>query len=176
MLQITIPEREYYDEATESFIHIKKQSLCLEHSLISISKWESTTNKPFLKTLEKISSSEFMEYIRCMTITPNVDPLVYNGLTEQNINEIKNYIEARMTATTFVDNGQSRGRHVITSELIYHWMITFNIPFECDKWHINRLLTLIRICSIKNNPNGRKMTKKQIYEQNRALNSARKGK
>lgn len=176
MLQITIPEREYYDEATEMFIHVKKQSLCLEHSLISISKWESKTTKPFLKTLERITPSEFMEYIRCMTITPNVDPLVYNGLTEQNIKEIQNYTEAKMTATTFSDNRQSGGRQIITSELIYYWMTTFNIPFECEKWHINRLLTLIRICSIKSNPKGHKMSKKQIYEQNRALNSARKGK
>ena len=150
MLLLTIPPIEMFNEKTSEFVYSKETKISLEHSLVSLSKWESRWNKPFLskdnKTLE-----ETIDYIRCMTITQNVDPEVYFRLTDENINTINKYIESPMTATTFSDNGHS-SREIITSELIYYWMISLNIPMECQKWHLNRLLTLIRVCNIKNAP------------------------
>ena len=121
-----------------------------------------------------MTSEESIDYIRCMTITQNVDPLVYNSITPEIFNEVQEYIELPMTATWFNDRREgSPSREVITSELIYYWMIALNIPFECQKWHLNRLLTLIRVCNIKNAP-PKKMSKREIMERNRALNAMRK--
>ena len=150
MLTITIPAREMFDDKTQRFLSTKEQTLQLEHSLVSLSKWESKWNKPFLSKDEK-TTEETLDYIRCMTITQNVDPDIYNGLTSSNIESINKYIDAPMTATTFHnDNQKGRGREIVTSELIYYWMISHNIPMECQKWHLNRLLTLIRVCNVKN--------------------------
>lgn len=173
MLLLTIPPIEMFNEKTGEFVHSKETKISLEHSLVSLSKWESRWNKPFLskdnKTLE-----ETIDYIRCMTITQNVDPEVYFRLTDENINTINKYIESPMTATTFSDNGHS-SREIITSELIYYWMISLNIPMECQKWHLNRLLTLIRVCNIKNAP-AKKMSRREIMNRNAALNAARRKK
>ncbi|MGB4293547.1 MAG: hypothetical protein WBJ37_11785, partial [Bacteroidales bacterium] len=148
MLQITIPAVELWDERKQEFVTTKEQTLQLEHSLVSISKWESKWCKPFLSKQEK-TSEETLDYIKCMTITQNVDPEVYNYLTNKNIEEINNYINAPMTATYFSDEKTSKtSREQVTAELIYYWMIALNIPFECQKWHLNRLLTLIKVCSI----------------------------
>ena len=174
MLRITIPAAESWDEQKEEFIiTAKEQTLQLEHSLVSLSKWESKWCKPFLskeaKTLE-----ETIDYIKCMTITQNVDDSVYDRLTKGNIDAVGEYIEAPMTATTF--SGQTKkggGKSVITSEIIYHWMISFNIPMECQKWHLNRLLTLIRVCEIKNSP-PKKMGKRELINKYAELNAARK--
>ena len=175
MLSITIPAKEFYDEKTQTFFSSKEQTLQLQHSLVSISKWESKWCKPFLskenKTLE-----ETIDYIKCMTITQNVDPTVYDSLTSSNIDEINKYIDARMTATTFREDINSKNnKEVITSELIYYWMISYNIPMECQKWHINRLLTLIRVCNIKNAP-PKKMNRKDVMSQYASLNAARRQK
>ena len=153
MLQITIPAVDQcWDEQKQEFVSIKEQKLQLEHSLVSLSKWESKWRKAFLAKQDK-TYAETLDYIRCMTITPNVDPQVYNFLTVDNINQINDYIAAPMTATVFSeDNSGRNNREVVTSELIYYWMIALNIPFECQKWHLNRLLTLIRVCNIKNTP------------------------
>jgi len=152
MLTITIPAREMFDERTQTFSTTKEQTLQLEHSLVSLSKWESKWCKPFLSKDEK-TAEETIDYIKCMTITQNVDPDVYNRLTNANIKMINDYIEAPMTATTFSDNKQGGGgKEIITSELIYYWMIALTIPMECQKWHLNRLLTLVRVCNIKNTP------------------------
>jgi hypothetical protein len=152
MLKITIPPTEQWDESTNEFIYTKAHNLSLEHSLVSISKWESKWNKPFLSKENK-SYEETIDYIRCMTLTQNVDPKVYRFLTAKNVTEINRYIDAPMTATWFSDSKQSkRTSEQITSELIYYWMIALNIPFECQKWHLNRLLTLIRVCNVKNKP------------------------
>lgn len=180
MLTITIPEKEYFDETTSSFIKVKKQTLCLEHSLVSISKWESKWNKPFLSE-RQMSIEEFTDYVKFMTLTQNVDPMVYNGLTAANIKDIGDYIDAPMTATTFGADKRKASRasfrrEVITSELVYYWMIRYDIPVEFQKWHFNRLLTLIRVCDIKGNPDAYKMDKRAIYEQNASLNAARKAK
>lgn len=176
MLRIVIPiSPEGWDEEKQEFVEPKTQTLQLEHSLVSLSKWESKWNKPFLskdiKTLE-----ETVDYIRCMTITQNVDPDVYNCITNENIEQVNEYIEAPMTATWFNDNKSGRGKgksEITTSEIIYYWMISLNIPFECQKWHLNRLLTLIRVCDVKNAP-PKKMSKKQQFSQQRNLNAARK--
>lgn len=172
MLIITIPESEYYDEVNEEFIIYKEQVLQLEHSLVSISKWESKWCKPFLSRDDK-PAEEIIDYVRCMTITQNVAPDVYYRLTENNLTEINKYIDSPMTATTFHDDSRGGNRDIITSEIIYYWMVTFNIPFECQKWHLNRLLTLIRVCNIKSNP-PKKMSKNEILRRNRELNEARK--
>lgn len=174
MLQLEIQlSPEGWDEKTERFVEPKTVTLKLEHSLVSISKWESKWNKAFLSAAEK-STEEIIDYIKCMTITQNVDPDVYNHFTPENFEKIHEYINAPMTATTFRDD-KSRGtaREVITSELIYYWMFSLQIPKELEKWHLNRLITLIRVFNIKNNP-PKKMSKSAIMSQNAQLNAARR--
>lgn len=173
MLPITIPAREFWDANIEEFVTIKEQTLQLEHSLVSVSKWESKWGISFFSKKEK-TNEQVIDYIRCMTITQNVKPETYNALTTENINEIEAYINAPMTATHFSKEQQAaHNRETITSELIYYWMIALNIPFECQKWHINRLLTLIRVCNIKNTP-PKKMSKSALMSRNAALNAARR--
>lgn len=172
MLKITIPAIEQYDESTNTFIMSKEQSLQLEHSLVSISKWESKWKKPFLSRDEK-TIEETIDYIRCMTITQNVDYDVYHLITNDNIREVRSYIEDDMTATTFSNEKKTINREIITAEIIYYWMIALNIPFECQKWHLNRLLTLINVCNLKNSP-PKKMSKRDLARRNSSLNAARK--
>lgn len=173
MLQITIPATEFYDESTNSFITTKQQTLQLEHSLVSLSKWESKWEKPFLTDTEK-TPEETVDYIRCMTLTQNVDPNVYLGITDNIINQVMAYIDAAMTATTFnEENNGVKKREIFTAEIFYYWMIALNIPFDCQRWHLNRLLTLIRVCNIKNAPE-KKMGKKELANRNRSLNAARR--
>lgn len=181
MLKITIPPQEkpeeLWDEAKQEFIYLpsgKEQVLRLEHSLVSLSKWESKWCKPFF-SLEDKTNEETIDYIKCMTLNQDVDTRIYLRLTNENISQISNYISAPMTATTFSNFNRGGSREQITSELIYYWMIAFNIPFECQKWHLNRLLTLIRVCEIKNSPL-KKMSRSEIASRNAALNAARKKK
>lgn len=173
MLKITIDGCDLFNESTQEFINVKTQTLQLEHSLVSISKWESNWCKPFISNNE-MSYEETIDYIKCMTLTPNVDPNIYNCLTDKNLMDVKKYISAPMTATTF-SNEKNKGhsRDIITSEVIYYQMIALNIPFECQKWHLNRLLTLIKICNIKNAP-PKKMSKRDLMSRNSALNAARR--
>lgn len=173
MLKITVPEREAFDESTNEFIYIKEQTLCFEHSLVSLSKWESKWCKPFLSNIKEKTVEEALDYFRCMCITQNVKPEVFNFLTEENIKDLNDYINQPMTATWFRDDEKGSSREIITAEIIYYWMINFNIPFECQKWHLNRLLTLIRVCSIKSQP-PKKMSRSEAMSRNRALNEARK--
>lgn len=172
MLTITIPSVEMWDEKHEQFVYIQETTLDLEHSLVSLSKWESKWEKPFLSSKDK-TEEEVSDYIKCMMLTPNVNPIVYTCLTADNISTITNYINAPMTATTFNDTSNRPGRETITAELIYYWMIALNIPFECQGWHLNRLLTLIKVCNIKNTP-PKKRSKRDIMSRNAALNAARK--
>ena len=173
MLQITVPALEGWDESKQEFVSYKAQTLQLEHSLIAISKWESKWHKPFLVKDQK-TREETLDYIKCMTITQNVDPEVYHRLTQENIDEINAYIDNPMTATTFSDEQNSKpSREIITSELIDYWMIANNIPVEFRKWHLNRLITLIKICSVKNAPL-KKQSKKEIMSRNAALNAERR--
>lgn len=169
MLPVHVPATEFFDERTEEFIEVKACTLQLEHSLISISKWEAKWRKPFLSKDEK-TEEETLDYIRCMTITQNVDPMVYKALPNSEIQRIKDYMNAPMTATWFKEDKRPPSRRVVTSELVYYWMIAQNIPFECEKWHFNRLMTLIRICGEKSAPQ-KKMSKsdrKSLMAQRRA--------
>ena len=173
MLNITIPEIEEWDEIKECFVHIKGQKIALEHSLVSLSKWESQWCKPFL-TSEK-SETEMLDYIRCMTITQNVNPDIYTHIGYENIHKIYEYIDAPMTATTIHDMNKGGSRRPITSEIIYFWMMSYNIPFECQKWHLTRLLTLIKVCELENRP-PKKMSRADIMKQQASLNAARRKK
>ena len=174
MLKLTFEPIEKYDELTNTFQYCDKCEITLEHSLVSISKWEAKWHKPFLSKEEK-TLEEIIDYIKCMTITKNVDEDVYSRLTEEHLQAVRDYIENPMTATTFsnLQEGRKINREIITSEIIYYWMTVFNIPFECEKWHLNRLLTLINVCNIKNSP-PKKMGKREIYLRNKALNMARR--
>ena len=176
MLQITVPAIEMFDEQKQEFVSTKEQTLCLEHSLVSLSKWESKWHKPFLSKEPK-TNEETLDYIKCMTITQNVDPNIYLCLTRENIEQVNQYIEDPMTATWFSEESKKGGhsREQTTAELIYYWMIALNIPFECQKWHLNRLLTLIRVCNIKNQP-PKKMSRRDIMSRNSAINAARRKK
>lgn len=171
MLSLHIPAREFYDETTEEFFNTKQCTLQLEHSLVSLSKWESKWRKPFIsntKTLE-----ETIDYVRCMTISQNVDPIIYRLLTDKHIDEVNRYIDDPMTATTIKHDKKSPNRRVITAELIYCWMIALNIPFECQKWHLNRLITLINVCDIESQP-PKKMNRRALARRNQDLNMARR--
>mgnify|MGYP003571264016 CR=1 FL=1 len=176
MLKITIPAcGEQYDAVNNIFLPgTKEQTITIEHSLVSISKWEAKWHKPYLTKDEK-TTEEIIDYVRCMTLTQNVDPNVYGNLrfAPELLEEISNYINQSMTATTFSNRKQNISREIITSELIYYWMIYYGIPFECQKWHLNRLLTLINVCNVKNAPQ-KKMSRQELLANNRALNAARR--
>ena len=173
MLHIKITPTEYWDEKKEEFVTVgKEQELQLEHSLVSISKWEMKHHKPFL-TKEPKTDEEMIDYIKCMTMTQNVDSEVYEHLPNSVLKQINDYIADSMTATTFLQLNQQPTREIITSELIYYWMISLNIPMECQKWHINRLLTLIRVCNVNNTP-PKKMNKREIANRYASLNAARR--
>lgn len=175
MLEITVPAAEMFDESTQEFIESKEQTLQLEHSLVSLSKWESKWHKAFLSKREK-TFEETIDYIRCMTITKNVDPSVYFNLSKENIEAINRYIEDPMTATYIAeDPNGSIGGDVVTSELIYYWMISLNIPQEYQKWHLNRLLSLIKVCNVKNMP-AKKMSQSELMRRHSAINEARRKK
>lgn len=176
MLQIVVPGTELFDESTETFIQTKDTQLKLEHSLLSISKWESKWCKPFLgkNKEDRRTNKEMLDYIKCMTLNNNVPKDVYSALTQDNLRMIINYINHPMTASTVVNMAKTNPfrSEVVTSELIYYWMIAYQIPFECEKWHINRLIMLIKICNAKNNP--QKMNKREVMMQNHAINRARR--
>lgn len=171
MLNIRIKPIELFDDDKQEFINIEEQDILLEHSLVSISKWESKWHKPFISSSK--TNDELIDYIRCMIISDNNDKNIYKYLSNENLNEINEYISDSMTATTFFEQNNNSRKEIITSELIYFWMVSFNIPIQCENWHLNRLLTLIRICSIKNTP-AKKMSKNEIMSRNAQLNAMRK--
>lgn len=173
MLRITIPAIELWDERTQEFVGSKEQTLQLEHSLVSIQKWESRWNKAFLSK-KGMSYDETVDYIRCMTLTQNVDPDVYNLITARHIDQVNEYIGKPMTATTFVEEkAGKKNSEVVTAEVIYYWMVALQIPPEYRKWHLNQLLSLIRVVNLKNTP-PKKMRNRDITSQNAALNAARR--
>lgn len=173
MLTIVVPGVEMFDEQSQEFVTNGDVTLELEHSLISLSKWESMYEKPFLGDDNK-TAEEVLGYIKLMTLTPNVPDEVFEKLSNANVLAINNYIESKMTATWFSEAPSApKSRDVITAELIYYWMIIFNIPFECEKWHLNRLFTLIRVCNIKQ-AKPKKMSRAEIAARNRELNAQRK--
>lgn len=173
MLQITVPGVEMFNESSKEFFTHGDFVLELEHSLVSLSKWESIFEKPFLGKDEK-STEEVVAYIKAMVLTPEVPEEVFHKLTEDNIRAINDYIDAKMSATWFAEQpGAPKSREIITAELVYYWMIVFQIPFECQHWHLNRLFTLIRICNIKQSK-PKKMSRSEIAARNRELNAQRR--
>lgn len=178
MLKIVVPAWEDWDPVKEEFISGDETTLTLEHSLISISKWESKYHRSFMNRTD-MTEEESLDYIRFMTISqPNhkIKDEVYKHLTPQNVQDIFDYINDPMTATTFSDRNGGKGRReVVTAELVYYWMISLGIPFECQRWHFNRLITLIRVAGIKNQQ-PKKMSRKDMAAQNRSLNAARRAK
>ena len=173
MLTINIPQKELFNEKDSSFLILPETELHLEHSLISLSKWESKWKKPFL-TPEPKTPAEFKDYIRCMTINQDIPDEAYELMGYDNVKKIEEYIMDPATATTVTDRRKSKGGkgETPTSELIYYWMISNGIPFECEKWRLNRLITLIKICNAKGNP--QQMSKQEIYAMNAALNNSRR--
>lgn len=173
MLKLPVKGLEFYDESKNEFIVLKDCELQLEHSLISLSKWESKWHKPFLKKEPK-TAEEIKDYIRCMTIVQNVNPLVYESLTNKDVEIVQEYLADPMSATVITQEKLKSKQRVVTAELIYYWMVTYKIPFEpCEKWHLNRLLTLIDVCGIESSPK-KKMRKNDIFKQNAQLNASRK--
>ena len=173
MLRIIISGDEFYDEVTEKFNTVGDVVLELEHSLVSLSKWESKFQKPFLSIIEK-TTKEISDYIEAMILTSDFPLDALSRLSNDNILQINNYIESKQSATTFGQMPKSTGiNETITSELIYYWMVGFNIPFECEMWHLNRLFSLIRICNIKQSK-PKKMSHRELAARNRELNEQRR--
>ena len=176
MLTLKTQDVETFNNSEEQFDTIPGRTIRLEHSLVSVSKWERRWRKPFL-TVDEKTPEEILDYIRAMTITQNVPEEFYSILPKASINEVIQYINNPMTATTFSDSTNRPNREIITAEIMYFWVITFNIPIECQKWHLNRLLTLIKVCSIKNNPKGQhKIDKEGSRVRKRRLNAERRAK
>ena len=172
MLHLKVVISENYNSETNEFV-TDEFDLDMEHSLLSLSKWESEHEKPFATDDEK-SPEEWLSYFKLMTITPTVPDNVYHCLSYENMVDIKNYIEAKRTATWFRDTrNTSMSKATITSELVYYWMFSYGIPKECETWHFNRLMTLIRVFSVKNQPE-KKKSQAEIAAENRALNAKRK--
>ncbi len=174
--KIHIYKREFFDEVTQQFITINERDVVLEHSLLSISKWEAKTHKPFLLDEPKKTIDEIYYYAWCMSLDNDVDPISFRALNETQLNEIIEYIGDPQTATTINRRNRKQNREIITSELIYYWMTVNYIPFSCETWPLNRLLTLIEVCSIKNDPKQGKMKARDVLSQNAALNKARRAK
>lgn len=173
MLNVLVPAIRLWNPETEEFTYTTPVSIQLEHSLISLSKWEARWHKPFLSKKQK-TPEELLDYIRCMTLTQNVNPNLYNNLPGSVIDQIISYMNEEQHATTFSNLANERhGAEVVTAEIIYYWMVSFGIPFECQKWHLSRLMALIRVCSIKNAP-PKKMSQSELRNRNRALNDARR--
>lgn len=173
MLRVVIEGDESFNEETSTFETVDDIIIDLEHSLLSLSKWESIYNKPFLSSVDK-TSEEIFGYLKAMLVTPNVDPDVIYKCSQKNIDMIQEYIDSSQSATTFGMMPERRGPgEVITSELIYYWMVAFNIPFECEHWHLNRLFALIRICNIKNSK-PKKMSRSEMAARNAELNAQRR--
>jgi hypothetical protein len=174
MLEIKLEEAELFDEESGTFIEGPALTFELEHSLASLSKWESITLKAFLGNGEK-TTSEMIEYIKCMTISGEVPPEAYSRLQEAHFRAIYEYMNAPMTATWFKEDNRPPSKEVITAELIYYWMIELGIPFECQYWHLNKLLTLIRVINLKRQP-PKKMNRRDLAAQRSALNEQRRAK
>lgn len=176
MFYINISPPELYDEIKEEFSQLNAETLQLEHSLVSLSKWESKWCKPFLSlTKEEKTYEESVDYVRCMTLNQEVTPEIYDHITNIDLKRIAKYMELPMTATTFGKNKGDINKEQITAEIIYYWMVALVVPFECQYWHLNRLLTLINVINIKQNP-PKKMGKKDLMSRNAQLNAERKAK
>lgn len=173
MLRLYIPGTEDFDETTQEFVTSEAVVLELEHSLATLSKWESIHETPFL-TNKDLTREQTLSYILVMIQNEVVPGRILQRLTEEHLSEIKEYIGRKMTATWFAEDPNPKPpKEVITAEIIYYWMISANVPFECQHWHLSKLLTLIRVCSMKNQP-PKKMSRREVMERNRMLNAQRR--
>ena len=173
MLKIHIAPQDVFDERTQKFGTLPGYDLEFEHSLASLSKWESQWEKPFMGRTEK-TDEEAVSYIRDMCLTPDVPPEAFTRITGGQHRQIQDYISAKMTATFFSDDAkQPPSREIITAELLYYWMIASNIPFECQYWHLNKLLALLKVCA-KKSEKPKKMSRSEIDARNRQLNAQRR--
>lgn len=174
MLNITIPAQQLWDSVKEEFIYTKETKLQLEHSLVSITKWEEKHHKTFLKDDPPKTRDETIDYIRCMTITQNINPDAYNYLTPDNMRSIEEYIKDPMTSLVFPkENRVSSNRDVLSHETLYYYMFKLGIPMECQKWHINALIALIKVFDIKDAPK-KKSSTSDAYAEHRAAHAARR--
>lgn len=172
MLYITVPSTDLFDERTQQFVTVQGETLMLEHSLVSLSKWEENSEKPFLGHDER-TREEIVEYIRCMTISPVNNLAIFDHLTPENFEAINTYIDRKMTATWFNENPSARpGGEIVTAEIVYYWMITLQVPMEMQYWHFNKLLTQIKVINLKNAPK-QKVPAAQAYSERSKLNAAR---
>lgn len=177
MLVITVNGEELYDERIQEFVSTEDVVLRLEHSLVSLSKWESKFCKPFLGP-EKKSREEVLEYIKAMVVGEDIPDEVFSRLGHKNIEKINEYISAENSATTFVETPQQKARgrsEIITAELIYFWMISYTVPMECENWHLNRLFALLKVCNIKNSKE-KPMSAHEVAKRNRDINAQRREK
>ena len=174
MLTIQLAATELFDNERQTFIPLPAATLQLEHSLLSISKWEQKWKKSFLDKNAVRTVAESRDYVRCMTIN-HADPTAYMRLGEADMDKIQKYINDPASATVIKRQAGKGSSEILTSELIYYRMVEAGIPFECQKWHLNRLITLINIYGEKQKT-PQKMSRSEVYAQNRALNAARKAK
>lgn len=174
MLDIIIPATEQFDERTMQFVETKEQKLTLEHSLISISKWEAKWKISYIDTKDK-TRDQRLDYIRCMSLKGDISDDVLYSIAPQEMQKINNYINDSMSATVVKNTGGSASNQFTTSELIYSWMVGYQIPVEFEKWHLSRLLTLIKVISEENKPK-KKMTPSEIAARNKALNAKNRAK
>lgn len=172
MLKLTIKGDEYFDDETSMFVYSDPTTVTIEHSLVTVSKWESIWMKPFLSKTPK-TNEEMFSYLECMMLDTDDTKQLVRKLTKSQVDTISNYIDSPMTATTVSDNRKSGSRQIVTSELIYSWMVALNIPFECENWHLNRLLMLIKVCNAQHEP-PKKMSNREILARNKALNDSRR--
>ena len=174
MLLIHLDDKECFDEEKNQFYYIKGGLFTLEHSLLSVSEWEKKYHKSF--TDSEKTAEETIDYIKMMVVEGDPDALI-EGLTQKKVDEIQAYISDPMTATVISEEeeneiaNKNKSHKFTTSEEIYSWMCAQNIPFECEKWHLNRLIILIKLCAINNKPKDNK--KKRMTSSDLALRRAK---
>ena len=189
MLTLTIPGKQNWDPVKQEFLYTAPVELKLEHSLLSLAKWESKWHIPFLSNAGAMTREQGLDYLRCMTVSKGVPPEVYTRLTREQCDALNAYMNDPATATWFRGErkpnepppADTRPRRrtgsgtETTAEVIYSQMFQLGIPKECEKWHLNRLLTLIRVCQESQNP-PKKMRSREWAAERKALNEKRKAK
>jgi hypothetical protein len=172
MLTITVLGEEHWDQENEKFVYPDSFKLELEHSLVSLSKWESKWEVPFLG--EKPKTTEMvLDYIECMILTPDPPADWISKLSKENIEEITAYFDSKQSATWFNDHHpEPKTGETITSELVYYWLDICDIDWQAQYWHLNRLLTLVKIHTVKQ-AKPKPMSRSEMLRRRRALNKQR---